>query len=924
MNLEQIAREKIDKMLISAGWAIQDMQTLNPGASRGVAVREYPTDAGEADYVLFVEGKPCGVIEAKREGTILSPVEEQSQGYAKSKLKWRKDAAILPFVYESTGVETRFTDNRDLRPTARPVFHFHKPETLREWLRQETTFRNRLKNFPPLPKENLRECQFTAIQNLERSFAEGRPRALIQMATGAGKTFTAITAVYRLLKFAGAKRILFLVDTRNLGEQAEQEFRAYTPSDDKRKFTELYNVQRLSSRFIDPAAQVCISTIQRLYSILKGEDLDDAADAQSLFELQQTNAPKLVQYNPAIPIETFDVIIIDECHRSIYNLWKQVLDYFDAFLIGLTATPDSRTIGFFNENLVSEYTHEQAVADDVNVGFDVYVIETDITKNGAVIPAKEWIEARDKTTRRVRFQQTDDEIRYEASQLNRDIVNPSQIRAIIREFKRALQTEIFPQRRDEKGEYEVPKTLIFAMNDHHAEDIVRIAREEFAEGNDFCKKITYNAENPSTLLQQFRSGYYPRIAVTVDMIATGTDVKPIEVLLFMRDVKSRSYFAQMIGRGTRTLSADDLRKVTRTAKTRKTHFVIVDAVGVMRSAKLDMRPLERKRSVPMKDLMMNIVIGDDRSEDTFTSLANRLTRLSKQLTDAEQARIQELSGGNTLQTLVRNLLDAHDPDALERETRARFNLPDAQEPSAEQLATVQADLAHRAAEPFQRPDLRDYLETARRNYEQLIDTLNLDRVTQSGFSETLAQKAQKTLAAFQNFIEQNKTEITALKIFFNQPYGKRRLTFQMIKELAERLLAPPTKLTTEQVWDAYAELKPDAVKARGAKRDLVDLVALLSFHLGETSTLVPFRETIDKRFQEWAFRVQQGNAPKFTEEQMQWLRMMKDHIATSLELSIEDFDTTPFAEKGGLGKLYQLFGPNYPTLLDDLQTALAA
>lgn len=301
-----------------------------------------------------------------------------------------------------------------------------------------------------------------------------------------------------------------------------------------------------------------------------------------------------VEYNPEIPIETFDFIIIDECHRSIYNLWKQVLDYFDAFLIGLTATPDKRTFGFFNENVVSEYTYEQSVIDGVNVPYDVYTIETEISKKGSKVKKGWYVDRRDKLSRKKRWQQEDEDTEYTKNDLDRSVDNPSQIRNIIKEFQEALKTKIFPNRIDEQGEYEVPKTLIFAKTDSHADDIIDITRKVFGEGNDFCKKVTYKIDDdPKSLLNRFRNSYYPRIAVTVDMIATGTDVKPLEVLLFMRDVKSKNYFEQMKGRGTRTIPDSNLRMVSKTAKT-KTHFVIVDAVGAVQSKKTDSRPLERK------------------------------------------------------------------------------------------------------------------------------------------------------------------------------------------------------------------------------------------------------------------------------------------------------------------------------------------
>jgi type I restriction enzyme, R subunit len=274
-NPEQYARDRIDRQLQAAGWVLQPFKTMNPHQALGVAVTEYLTATGPADYILFVDGDPVGVIEAKREDLAfkISTVEEQTSRYAKSILKGFTKPVNLPFIYESTGTVCRFTDSRDPQPRSRGIFHFHEPHTLHQYIKEGRALRDRLQDLPTLEVENLRECQEIAITNLENSFRNGRPRALIQMATGAGKTYTAITSVYRLLKIAKAKRVLFLVDTTNLGKQAEQEFAAYIPYDENRKFSELYSVRRLQSNYISKDDQVYISTIQRMYSILRGKNL---------------------------------------------------------------------------------------------------------------------------------------------------------------------------------------------------------------------------------------------------------------------------------------------------------------------------------------------------------------------------------------------------------------------------------------------------------------------------------------------------------------------------------------------------------------------------------------------------------------------------------------------------------------------------
>ena len=696
MTPEQRAREVIDRKLLQSGWIIQDVKSLNPMAAMGVAVREFPTSTGEVDYALFVEGVPVGVVEAKKSeaGENITAVETQSARYANSSFKWVKCEYSIRFAYEATDKLTRFTDYADIKYRSRKVFSFHRPETLAALLKQPDTLRNNMKHFPPLDTTGFRQCQITAIQNLDASFAHNKPRALVQMATGAGKTFTAITSVYRLLKYGKMNRVLFLVDTRSLGEQAEREFLAYRPNDDPRSFSQIYGVHRLKSAYIPEGVQVCISTIQRMYSILKGEELDASAEETSFYEYvtADTKAPKEVVYNAKYPPEFFDCIIVDECHRSIYNVWSQVLEYFDAFIVGLTATPDNRTFAFFNENVVSEYPREQAIIDCVNVGEDVFLIETQIGKNGALI-MKQMIETRSRLSREKRWKQMDEDVDYKPPQLDREIVNPSQIRAVIRTFKENVFTTLFPRRK------EVPKTLIFAKTDSHADDIIQIVRDEFNEGNTFCQKITYSAENPEGILSEFRNGYNPRIAVTVDMIATGTDVKPIECLIFMRDVRSKNYFEQMKGRGTRTLSKDDLQKVSPSATENKDHFVIVDAVGVTKSKKSSTRTLERKPSVSMKELMMNVVLGA-RDENTLTSLANRVIRLNSRMTASEKKGFEE-TVGLPAGRVAEQLLDAFDEDVIAQKAQADFATAS---PTPQQLTQSQKALIAQAITPFLSPD----------------------------------------------------------------------------------------------------------------------------------------------------------------------------------------------------------------------------
>lgn len=909
-TLEQLARDRIDEKLRQAGWVIQDKNKTDFSAGLGVAIREYQTEAGPADYVLFVNRKPVGVIEAKKEeeGQNLTVVEEQATRYATSKLK-NIDNEPLTYVYISTGLITYLTNRNDPKPRSREVFSFLRPETIKKELGAEKTFRERLLDFPTLKKGNLRDCQFSAISKLEESFKENKPRALVQMATGAGKTFTAISSIYRLLEYSEAKRILFLVDTKNLGEQAEQEFMAFTPPHENRKFTELYTVQRLNSSFVNPDAHVCISTIQRLYSILRGRELDEKAEEENPNERDwQSKEPMPVVYNEKIPLEFFDIIIIDECHRSIYNLWRQVLDYFDSFLIGLTATPDKRTFGFFEENVVSEYTHEDAVADGVNVTYDTYLIETKISKKGGVLEAKEYVDKREKLTRKKRWTQLDEEVVYTGKQLDKDIVNPSQIRHVIKAFRNKLP-EIFPQRN------EVPKTLIFAKTDSHADDIINIVRKEFGEGNDFCKKITYKIdENPKTVLASFRNDYHPRIAVTVDMIATGTDVKPLECLLFMRDVRSKGYFEQMKGRGTRTIKLDDLKKVTPSAIATKDHFVIVDAVGVMKTVKTDSRPLERKRGVALKDMMHAAMMGTI-DEDLFVSLAGRLGRLEKQISEEQKEKFEELAKGKSINQMVKDLLAVYDPDKVQEKANKLFD-----DPTPAQVEEAREELANDATISIN-GELIEYIDNVRKCLEQIIDEVNLDELEFAGWDKKAEEKAKQLVTDFTTYIEDNKNEIVALSWFYAQPYQRKELTYAMVKELFEKLKADKPTLAPLRIWQAYEHI--DKVESKQPLNELTAMIALIRRVVGLDKKLTLYSKTVNKRFQDWVFKKQAGKL-KYTEEQMTWLRMLKDHIAASFHVDKEDLDYAPFDSKGGLMRMWEIFGDDMDKVITELNTELVA
>jgi type I restriction enzyme R subunit len=948
---ETRARRIIDTSLAEAGWIVQSREDANISAGRGVAIREFPMKPGfgEADYLLYVDGQAVGVVEAKKEGSTLTGFEGQTSKYSEGLPdSLPAPRRPVPFCYQSTGVETRFTNLLEPDAASRNVFSFHRPETLAEWLSDElsrpgSTSKALIRRIPALIEQGLRPAQIKGIRNLEVSLAQGKPRALIQMASGGGKTFAACNFIYRLIKHGGAHRILFLVDRANLGRQTLKEFQNFRTPEEQRLFTELYNVQHLRSNKLDNVSKVCISTIQRLYSMLQGqEELDPALEEQAGFTLETLQRePAPIAYNPNIPIETFDFIVTDECHRSIYNLWRQVLEYFDASIIGLTATPSKQTVGFFNQNLVMEYNFEQAVADGVNVDFDLYTIRTLISAHGSTINAGYYVDFRDRETRRIRFAKADQDIQYNADELDRRVVSKDQIRTIIRTFKDRLFKEIFPGRTD------VPKTLIFAKDDSHAEDIVQIVREEFGKGNDFAQKITYRTGTARSvekkqredgteyeevtwvnsgikaedLLSSFRNSYFPRIAVTVDMIATGTDIRPLEIVFFMRTVKSRTLFEQMKGRGARVVTETELKQVTPDAFA-KDRFVIVDAIGIDPNEMNETKPLERKRNVSLEKLMELVAFGN-REPDVLSSIASRLARLDRQLSHEDKAEIKQIAGGESIASIAHRIVQALDPD---EQAKAAQESSGKAEPTPDEIVKLSQSLLAQAAQPIARnPKLRQRLADLKKSVEQIIDNVSEDRLLEAGVSKDGRERAANLVKSFEKFIEENKDQITALQILYSRPY-KERLTHEQLRELARAVERPKqpgiAPMLPDRLWHAYELL--DKSKVRGSStRLMTDLVSLVRYAVHQEGELRPFKDVVFARFEKWRAN-QEEEGRKFTDEQRQWLIAIRDHIAASVSIEPDDFELPPFSQWGGLGKAYKVFGPELQPILDQLNEELAA
>lgn len=880
---------------------------MNLGAGQGVAVREFATKSGPVDYALFVDRRLCGVIEAKPEGTTLSGFSEQAQRYITDMPgQLIHDERQVRFEYVASGTEVHFRDLADPDPASRRLFAFHRPETLALWRKQGVTIRQQLKSMPPLITEGLRDCQKEAVTALEASLADGRPRALVQMATGAGKTFTACTLAYRLLAHAGFRRILFLADRGNLVRQTVAEFLDYRPPGTGRSFGELYNVQKLGPAGLDRDAQLVVSTIQRLYSQLTGSELSEDDEELSGFETAAAEGERLVSYNPAIPIESFDLVITDECHRSIYGTWRQVLEYFDAFTIGLTATPSIHTMGYFGSNLVAQYPYERSVVDGVNVGFEVFRVRTRIGEEGSRVEAGYELPVRDKRTRAERYELLEEDLVYRPEQIDRSVLVPNQIRTVLESFRDNLFTELFP------GRTEVPKTLIFAKDDNHAEEIVTIVREVFAKGNDFAKKITYRTDggDPEALIRAFRNDYNPRIAVTVDMIATGTDVKPLEVLIFLRDVRSELYFEQMKGRGARTISEQKLREVTPDASA-KTRFVLVDAVGVTESNKTVSQPLERLRTIPFGKLIDEIAAGR-RDDDAFATLAARLAALDRQIAPRDRAAIVKASGGRDLPVIAGALLSAIDPDAL-----AVLAGPAATEAAIHAAREAAKD---EAALVFDSPVLRQLLKDARASVDIRIDTISTDAVVSSGWDEA---RAADTVARFRRFLDERRDELTALQVLYRLPYAQRRLTYEAVNDLRDALRRPPWLLEPVDIWRAYKRIASDKVRGNPAGT-LADIVMLVRYALGEAETLEPLPSLIAGRFNLWLGREEKAGR-LYTPEQRAWLMAIRDHLAVNIEITPDDLmDAPDFSARGGIPRARAMFGTRLLDLLNELSDVLVA
>ena len=867
MTPEGKARVKIDRLFAEAGWTVVNRDEYEP-TMNAVAVREALLKGNlEADYFLMINGKACGVLEAKREEIDVASnmVSEQVATYAKMVpdyyQAWQNP---LPLLYKSNAKVVDFQDYRKSNVEWEEINRIHTPKEIVDMLGIDDPFAG----LPILKSKGLRACQFEAITELEKSFRTGQNRALMVLATGAGKTYTACLAAYRMLAYTPMRRILFLVDRNNLGKQAEGEFGTFRLTENGEAFNTIYTVNRLKSSTIPKDSNVVISTIQRLFSLLKGEEIVDNDDDDADDATGEVTLPD----NPKLPHDYFDMIVIDECHRSIYGNWRKVLEYFDtARLIGLTATPIPETMAFFNNNRIVNYTLEKSIVDGVNVDNRVYRIKTEATENGGAIMQGEHVKVESRYTGKTEEVSSKETKNYSKTELNRSIVNPSQIKLILTTYRDAVYTEMFndPQR-EPQFEY-LPKTLIFALNEAHATNIVKIAKEVFgevcpnADMDRYVQKITYSSGDSNELIRQFRNDRDFRIAVTCTLVATGTDVKPLEVVMFMRDVESEPLYIQMKGRGVRIIGDEQLRNVTPNALS-KDCFFLVDAVGVTEHTMSIPEQGEGPdvEAITLKVLLERIAHGN--LPDMYIKrLASTLSRLHNKADGEQRAEFERLAH-DSMDAIATRIYDA-----LESGELPPFN--DINEPNNERKGLV-APVANHAK-------VRKYILILAAGF---VSTLmpGEDTLISKGFS---VEEAKDTTSAFEQYCHDHQDEIEALRILYNQ--NGDPITYAMLKDLENKLKMENNKFSAKQLWNSYAIVCPDHVRRATKKEEsdaLTNIIQLVRYAFRQIERLDCVCTTARQYFNLWCGQWHRD----ISDRQKDLMSQVVDYIAANGACTIRD------------------------------------
>lgn len=881
---EEKARIKINKQLNSAGWNIvpRDEYVSNDTTAVEEALMQ---GNKESDYLLFIDNKAIAVVEAKREENPLGPeVEHQAEWYAAHPQNWYGlwFDGVIPLVYTANGKKIYFKNMLKEDSDYEEISEMHSPKKMLQIIGKSSEYGA----LPYLEKRGLRDCQYEAEKNLELSLKNGEKKNLAVLATGSGKTYLACLASYRLLNYTSTKRVLFLVDRNNLARQTESEFSLFDRTEKQQPMSNLYQIKRLRHES-DIDSEIVISTIQKLFAVLTGQQLSDGnedAEDDDVKKLEDKSNEEVVQLGDdlKLPPDYFQFIVVDECHRSIYGKWRAVLEYFkNAKVLGLTATPTPEAYAFFNNNIIENYGYDDSVVDGVNVPSRVFRIATEVTEHGGIIEeGSDIVEMTHKTGETLNYV-AESNYWYSPKTLDRSVINEDQIRKVLETYRDSIYTDLYPER-EKKWEY-IPKTLIFAKDDYHATKIVDIAKEVFAEEFDgdlpekYVQKITYSAGDSNALIRDFRTEKDFRIAVTVTLVATGTDVKPLEVVLFMRDVMSDVLYTQMKGRGCRTLKDDKLREVTPNADTKECYY-IVDAVGVTEHEKYipggGTGP--QRKYLSLVKLLEHLAHGEV-SDDNLALLRNYCSTINRRYEDnplfGKHLDYFITEYGFAPRTIANNIQDAFDKEVL----------PEYISPSGDN--TVRLALISVLMNNIQ---ARKKLIELQKGYS--VSVQDEDQVIYAGFSK---ETARDFIDNFEKYLKDNKDTIEALRIIYNSE--DVLITHKMLVELRDRLISENKQYGVYQLWKSYKILDTDgSVDELDIKHNvnaLTNLIQIVRFAYKKNTKLTSLIVGYARRFSLYCGQ----NQRILTDDQVEIMRQVAEYIIndgaiTSLELNSVNAD----------------------------------
>ena len=882
---EEKARIKIDEQLTSAGWEVVtrfEYNRKNPSA----IVEASMSGRKESDYLLFIDNKAIAVVEAKRaERNLDEIVAQQAENYTLNPQSWYGfwlNENKVPLVYLANGETILFKNMLSPDSEYQQIDKMHTPKEMLRMIGQSSE----LGALPVIEKNGLRDCQYRAEVNLEASFKEGKKKALAVLATGSGKTYLACLASYRFLEYTpSTKRILFLADRNNLANQAKTEFCLFDRTETGQQLKDLYAITRLKKED-DIKGDIVISTIQKLYAVLTGQTLSDC-DEDSEDELDQADREKhskeiiALGNDLKLPPDYFQFIIVDECDRSIYGRWRAVLDYFNsARILGLTATPTEEAYAFFDNNVVEHYSYDDSVVDGVNVPKRIYRIATKKSIHGGEINEGDEITEISRRTGKATTFESSKNIDYSPNALDRSIVNVSQIETVLREYRDSIYTQMYPERLSEH-EFDnwryIPKTLIFAKDDNHADQIVEIAKKVFAEKFDngqlpenYVRKITYSAGDSNALIRDFRVEKDFRIAVTVTLVATGTDIRPLEVVFFMRDVNSEVLYTQMKGRACRCISDDKLKEVTPNAQTKECYY-IVDAVGVTEHEKdIPQRAIGQERTLSLGHLLERLTHGDASDENL---------RLLRDYCASIHRRYENNAlHGHHLSKFIEEFGFAPRTLANNIEKALQKGLPefiDSSHDNTERMLLIECLIDNVSA--------KKYLLEMQRGYITIID--DQDEVLYSDFSKETALDFKE---AFEKYLNENKDRIEALRIIYNSE--DTVITHSMLVDLRDKLLSENHSYTPYNIWRNYKLLdengRVDEFDMKQNIRALTHLIQIVRFAYRKTARLTSLFSGYVQRFNLYCGQAQR----QLTDEQKSLMREIADFVVSEGAITIGELN----------------------------------